>query len=157
MQRGPGDFLLRPAAWLALAVMLFNDIVLKSRWPGWWSGKLSDFAICFLLPVLLVAAWERRRDGFDTNDPAEKVGPGSGLYKTTDGGKTFRKINIREVKSVAKMKFRYIKCDFRWNVNGFNGNFQFMHGVIKDSTVYRHSHRNSGKFDRNRNKNQLIV
>ncbi len=42
--------------------------------------------------TLLVATWERQRDGFDTNDPAKKWGPGSGLYKTTDGGRTFRKI-----------------------------------------------------------------
>jgi photosystem II stability/assembly factor-like uncharacterized protein len=42
--------------------------------------------------TLLVATYERQRDGFDTNDPAKKWGPGSGLYKTTDGGKTFRKL-----------------------------------------------------------------
>jgi photosystem II stability/assembly factor-like uncharacterized protein len=42
--------------------------------------------------TLLVATYERQRDGFDTNDPAKKFGPGSGLYKTTDGGKTFKKL-----------------------------------------------------------------
>jgi photosystem II stability/assembly factor-like uncharacterized protein len=55
--------------------------------------------------TLLVATYERQRDGFDTHpglptlpdgydsyDPARKWGPGSGLYKTTDGGKTFRKL-----------------------------------------------------------------
>jgi photosystem II stability/assembly factor-like uncharacterized protein len=42
--------------------------------------------------TLLVATWERQRDGFDTNDPAKKWGPGSGIYKTTDGGNTFRKV-----------------------------------------------------------------
>jgi photosystem II stability/assembly factor-like uncharacterized protein len=42
--------------------------------------------------TLLVATYERQRDGFDTNDPAKKWGPGSGLYKTTDGGKTFKKL-----------------------------------------------------------------
>jgi photosystem II stability/assembly factor-like uncharacterized protein len=41
---------------------------------------------------LLVATWERQRDGFDTNDPAKKWGAGSGLYKTTDGGASFTKI-----------------------------------------------------------------
>ena len=40
--------------------------------------------------VLLVAAYERQRDGFDGNDPAKKLGPGSGLYLTKDGGGTFR-------------------------------------------------------------------
>ncbi len=43
--------------------------------------------------TLMVATYERRRDGFDTNDPAVKWGAGSGLYKTTDGGNTFRRIN----------------------------------------------------------------
>jgi len=64
--------------------------------------------------TLLVATWERRRDGFDSHagamnrlggsvqpplqdgydayDPIRKWGKGSGLYKTTDGGKTWRKI-----------------------------------------------------------------
>ena len=39
--------------------------------------------------TLLVAAYERQRDGFDGNDPGKKHGKGSGLYRTTDGGKTF--------------------------------------------------------------------
>ncbi len=42
--------------------------------------------------TLLVATYERQRDGFDTNDPMKKIGPGSGLHKTTDGGKTWREI-----------------------------------------------------------------
>jgi hypothetical protein len=54
--------------------------------------------------TLLVAMWERRRDGFDSYlgpglpegydgyDPIEKWGEGAGLYKTTDGGKNFKKI-----------------------------------------------------------------
>ena len=42
--------------------------------------------------TLMVATYERQRDGFDTNDPAKKFGPGSGIFKTTDGGKTFKKI-----------------------------------------------------------------
>jgi photosystem II stability/assembly factor-like uncharacterized protein len=55
--------------------------------------------------TLLVAMYERQRhefdthrgepalpDGYDAYDPAKKWGPGSGLYKTTDGGKTFRKL-----------------------------------------------------------------
>jgi photosystem II stability/assembly factor-like uncharacterized protein len=56
--------------------------------------------------TLLVAAWERRRDGFDSHpgsevpledgydgyDPIKKWGPNAGIYKTTDGGKSFRKL-----------------------------------------------------------------
>lgn len=61
--------------------------------------------------TLLVATWERRRDGFDSHagagspnvqpqledgydgyDPIRKWGKGSAIFKTTDGGKTFRKI-----------------------------------------------------------------
>ncbi|MDH3590860.1 MAG: PDZ domain-containing protein, partial [Planctomycetota bacterium] len=43
--------------------------------------------------TLLVATWERQRDGFDTNHPALKWGPGSALWKTTDGGKSFKKLS----------------------------------------------------------------
>src|SRR5262249_23973927 len=56
--------------------------------------------------TLLVAAWERQRDEFDSHpgsevplvdgydgyDHIKKWGPGSGLYRTTDGGKTFKKV-----------------------------------------------------------------
>jgi photosystem II stability/assembly factor-like uncharacterized protein len=42
--------------------------------------------------TLLVATYERQRDYYDTNDPSKKWGPGAALYKTTDGGKSFKKI-----------------------------------------------------------------
>jgi S1-C subfamily serine protease/photosystem II stability/assembly factor-like uncharacterized protein len=55
--------------------------------------------------TLIVATWERRRDEFDSHpgdppiadgydryDPITKWGPGSGIHKTTDGGKTFRRL-----------------------------------------------------------------
>ena len=55
--------------------------------------------------TLLVAAWERMRDGFDSHrgeppvadgydpyDPIKKYGPGSLLFKTTDGGKNWKQI-----------------------------------------------------------------
>ena len=42
--------------------------------------------------IMLAAAWERQRDEFDTNDPATRWGPGSGLYRTEDGGTTWTKI-----------------------------------------------------------------
>jgi photosystem II stability/assembly factor-like uncharacterized protein len=56
--------------------------------------------------TLLIATWDRQRDGFDSHpgtemppaegydryDPIKKWGPGSGIHKTTDGGKTWHKI-----------------------------------------------------------------
>ena len=42
--------------------------------------------------TLLAAMWERQRDGFDTNTPIKPWGPGSGLYKSSDAGGTWRKI-----------------------------------------------------------------
>jgi photosystem II stability/assembly factor-like uncharacterized protein len=55
--------------------------------------------------TLLVAAWERRRDefdshrgdppvqdGYDAYDPEVKWGAAAGIYKTTDGGKSFHKV-----------------------------------------------------------------
>lgn len=55
--------------------------------------------------ILLVATWEVRRgefdsmrgepplpDGYDPYDPLVKWGPGSGIHRTADGGKTFKKI-----------------------------------------------------------------
>ncbi len=42
--------------------------------------------------TMLVATYERKRDGFDGNDPVKKYGEGSGLYRTTDGGKTFTRV-----------------------------------------------------------------
>jgi len=42
--------------------------------------------------VLIVATYERQRDEFDTNQPAKKWGPGSGLWRTTDGGSTWTRL-----------------------------------------------------------------
>ncbi|MFN3191227.1 MAG: VPS10 domain-containing protein [Aureliella sp.] len=42
--------------------------------------------------TLLVATYERKRDGFDGNDPEVKFGAGAGIYRTTDGGKNFTRV-----------------------------------------------------------------
>jgi len=42
--------------------------------------------------TLLVATYVRRRDIYCTNDPAVKCGEGAGLWKTSDGGKTWKRI-----------------------------------------------------------------
>ncbi len=54
---------------------------------------VSDIALQPSNPdVLLVSAYERQRDGFDTNAPVKKIAPGSGVYRSTDGGETFEEI-----------------------------------------------------------------
>ncbi len=53
--RLPGDALLRPGALAAALVLLLNDRWLKAAHPSWLSGKLSDFAICVLMPLVIVA------------------------------------------------------------------------------------------------------
>lgn len=42
--------------------------------------------------TLLAATYERKRDAFDGNDPAVKIAPGSGLYRSTDGGRNWVKV-----------------------------------------------------------------
>ena len=55
--------------------------------------------------TIIAAMWDRQRDGFDSwpgtvakpdgidgYDPIRKWGPGAGLFKTTDGGKNWRKL-----------------------------------------------------------------
>ncbi|MCO6453773.1 MAG: PDZ domain-containing protein [Pirellulaceae bacterium] len=42
--------------------------------------------------TLLVAMYERQRDQYDVGDPAKRWGPGSGLYKTTDGGQNWKRL-----------------------------------------------------------------
>jgi photosystem II stability/assembly factor-like uncharacterized protein len=42
--------------------------------------------------TLYAAAYQVRRDAFSGGNPAKQTGPGSGLYKTTDGGKTWDKL-----------------------------------------------------------------
>jgi hypothetical protein len=47
--------LVAPATLTALALLALNDGLLKRYWPGAISGKISDVAICFLLPLYLSA------------------------------------------------------------------------------------------------------
>lgn len=42
--------------------------------------------------TLLAAMYERQRDRFEGANPAKRWGPGSGLYKTTDGGANWKKL-----------------------------------------------------------------
>lgn len=42
--------------------------------------------------VIYAAAYQVRRDGFDTNDPAVKFGPKAGVYKSIDGGANWTRL-----------------------------------------------------------------
>jgi hypothetical protein len=65
-----GASLLHPIALLALALLLANDHLLKARYPGFVTGKLSDLAGLIVAPLVLVATTDflapasllRRRD-----------------------------------------------------------------------------------------------
>jgi hypothetical protein len=55
----PGDCLLHPLPMAAALLILVNDMWLKPQWPhSFVTGKLSDVGINFLLPVVLLAAFE---------------------------------------------------------------------------------------------------
>ena len=68
----PGASLLRPYPLIAAAVMVVNLVYLKGAHPGWISGKLSDFAICFFLPVVFVSLFEWAAYPAGRRGPAER-------------------------------------------------------------------------------------
>jgi len=47
------QILLKPAFLLPLTLLLLNDHLLKAAYPGWVTGKLSDFAGLFVLAVFV--------------------------------------------------------------------------------------------------------
>jgi hypothetical protein len=53
--------LLAPPTLIALALLIANDWWWKAAWPGWLTGKLSDFAGIAFVALLMFAAWPTRR------------------------------------------------------------------------------------------------
>ncbi len=52
-----------------------------------------EVALCPVDPnTILAAMYERRRDPFDGANPIKRWGPGSGLFKSTDGGRSWRRV-----------------------------------------------------------------
>ena len=64
-QRLPADFLLSFVFLTALALLILNDFVLKNRFPGFISGKLSDIAGPVVVTLLAVATLEAVIHAFD--------------------------------------------------------------------------------------------
>ncbi len=58
--------------------------------------------------TLLAATYERLRDLYDIGDPIKKWGDGSAIHKTTDGGKTFKKLT----KGLPTVKLGRIGLDY---------------------------------------------
>ncbi len=58
--------------------------------------------------TLLVATWERKRNLYDFNEPVVKHALGTALYKTVDGGKTFKKVT----KGLPTVKLGRIGLDY---------------------------------------------
>jgi len=56
--QAPGAALVHPVTLTALFTLALNDHVLKRVCPGWWTGKLSDFAGVVVLPVFTHAMLE---------------------------------------------------------------------------------------------------
>lgn len=57
--RRVGALLLSPPFLIALTLLVVNDALLKSRWPGFVTGKLSDFAGLFAFVVFARAVLPR--------------------------------------------------------------------------------------------------
>lgn len=56
--RRPGRLYIEPAPLLATCLLLLNDHVMKARWPNMVTGKLSDLAGLFFVPLLALALVE---------------------------------------------------------------------------------------------------
>lgn len=79
--------------------------------------------------TIIAAMWERKRDEFDgffgeppvpdSYGPIVTHGKGGGLYKTTDGGKTWKKLTDPELKNgLPTVKTGRIGLDYSWKTKG---------------------------------------
>lgn len=82
--------LAQPAWWVALALLLINDNLLKGRGvvPGWLTGKLSDFAFVVVAPTLFAALLPRALPGRRTFALVSVIGlyVGADLSRTISDG-----------------------------------------------------------------------
>ncbi|MCP4580716.1 MAG: hypothetical protein GY839_03815 [candidate division Zixibacteria bacterium] len=70
------NMLFNPIFLLALALLLLNDHLLKAAYPGWLTGKLSDFAGLFVMAVFAYAVMSaiNRLSGTAASDSIHGVG-----------------------------------------------------------------------------------
>lgn len=59
MKKNAYPLLLHPAFLVGLAVLILNDFWLKAAFPGWLTGKLSDFAGLLVFPLFWTACFPR--------------------------------------------------------------------------------------------------
>lgn len=74
---------------------------------------------------MLVATYERKRDGFDGNDPVQRFGEGSGIFKSTDGGKTFDRVT----KGLPSVKMGRIGLDY------FESDPNFVYAIVESEKI----------------------
>ncbi|MEL7500562.1 MAG: PDZ domain-containing protein [Planctomycetota bacterium] len=74
---------------------------------------------------MLVATYERKRDGFDGNDPEKRFGDGSGIFKSTDGGDTFDRVS----KGLPTCKLGRIGLDY------FESDPNFVYAVVESEKI----------------------
>lgn len=70
-----GGAILHPLSLSAMGLLLLNDHVLKGRFPGVITGKLSDVAGMVFFPLLLLGLWQlgRRAAGKDWQSTAKSA------------------------------------------------------------------------------------
>jgi hypothetical protein len=44
---------MHPITWFAIFLIVLNDLLLKTYWQGWFSGKISDLAWIYIAPICL--------------------------------------------------------------------------------------------------------
>ena len=78
------DVLASPQFIAALLLLLLNDYVLKYSFPGWLTGKLSDFAGLFVFVSFLYACLPKRTDLINYASAFISSSGNRGLYKPID-------------------------------------------------------------------------
>lgn len=74
---------------------------------------------------MLIATYERERNGFDDNDPAKRFGAGAGIYKSVDGGMSFKRVS----KGLPSCKLGRIGIDY------FESDPNFVFAIVESEKI----------------------